>query len=169
MRRPAGPAVRGRDRGVLRRPAAHPGEEGVRGERTLEWDPAVGDLILAEGAHYYGTPCRFTGQVLEDTRDPAGRQMSVRLHGTDHEPLLTWATGTTAAAKVHMCPEGCGRPRPARPEVVGGDLRSPMEGRPFGPGEVEQLYRSPCLNGSIDHLSRVSWSKHTWVLIHEWE
>ena len=124
MRRPAradGPARR---RGDIRRPAAHFREEEPRGEEALPWDPSVGDLVIAEGAHYYGVPCRFTGRIMEDMRDASGRHLSIKLHGTDHEPLLTWATGATTPARVHLCPEGCARAAEGPGLLHCSDLRS---------------------------------------------
>ena len=124
MRRPARAGEPDRLRRGLRRPAAHREDVGARGEEALPWDPSVGDLVVAEGAHYYGAPCRFTGRILEDTRDAAGRHLSIRLHGTDHEPLLTWATGATTSARVHLCPEGCSREAEGPGLIHCSDLRS---------------------------------------------
>ena len=109
MRRPAAAARPDRRRRGALRPAAHHEEVGAAGDEALPWDPKVGDLVIADGAHYFGAPCRFTGRILEDSRDAAGRHLAIRLHGTDHEPLLTWASGASVPARVHLCPEGCSR------------------------------------------------------------
>ena len=124
MRRPAAAARPDRRRRGILRPAAHHEDVGAPGEETLAWDPSVGDLVMAEGAHYFGAPCRFTGRILEDSRDAAGRHLAIRLHGTDHEPLLTWATGTSVPARVHLCPEGCSREAEGPGLLHCNDLRS---------------------------------------------
>ena len=124
MRRPAAAAAPDRRRRGILRPAAHRDEVEVGAEGTLSWDPSVGDLVIAEGAHYYGVQCRFTGRIVEDTRDASGRHLAVRLHGTDHEPLLTWATGATTPARVHLCPEGCSREAEGPGLLHCSDLRS---------------------------------------------
>ena len=124
MRRPARAEGPPRRRGDVRRPAAHMEGEEPRGEAALPWDPSVGDLVIADGAHYYGVPCRFTGRITEDTRDASGRHLGIKLHGTDHEPLLTWATGATTPARVHLCPEGCSRAAEGPGLLHCSDLRS---------------------------------------------
>ena len=77
---------------------------------------------ITTGRH--DTPCRFTGRILEDNRDASGRHLSVRLHGTDHEALLTWATGAMTAARVHLCPEGCSREAEGPGLIHCSDLRT---------------------------------------------
>ena len=145
MRRPAAAAGPDRRRRGILRPAAHREDAEVRGEDTLTWDPSVGDLVIAEGAHYFGAPCRFTGRILEDSRDAAGRRLAIRLHGADHEPLLTWATGATAPARVHLCPQGllhCNDLRTIKSleELVGVPWRDVLlEGRPKGEDELAGL------------------------------
>ena len=124
VRRPAAAARPDRRRRGVLRPAAHHEDVGAAGEGALAWDPSVGDLVIAEGAHYYGAACRFTGRILKDSRDAAGRHLAIRLHGTDHEPLLTWATGASAPARVHLCPEGCSRESEGPGLLHCNDLRS---------------------------------------------
>ena len=124
MRRPARAEEPDRRRRGFRRPAAQAEDMGPRGEEALPWDPSIGDLVVADAACYYGTPCRFTGRILEDNRDASGRHLSVRLHGTDHEALLTWATGAMTAARVHLCPEGCSREAEGPGLIHCSDLRT---------------------------------------------
>lgn len=106
IRRPAG-ALRARP--VVRRPAAREEVEVDRGDHAMEDELAVGKIILGEECSYFGAPCKLTGRITEDMRDAAGRTLTVRLLGTEHEPLLTWATSKGAQAKVHVCPADCGR------------------------------------------------------------
>lgn len=102
------PAIGPRRPGLLRRPAAL--DHGDRGEiPALREDLNVGDLIHGEEATYFGTPCQFSGKVIEEWKDLSGKYYMVKLFGTDLEALLTWASGTTGYARVHKCMPDCGR------------------------------------------------------------
>ena len=104
-RRPAGAP---RPPRVLRRPAAPAAEEVDRGEEALrEEDLAIGTLVHGEDAAYHNTPCQFSGRVIETTKDASGRYLVMKLMGTILETLLTWGTGTSHPARVHLCPAEC--------------------------------------------------------------
>ena len=127
---------------VIRRPAAghRRTEDGARGEIPgLREELKIGDLVHGEEATYFGNARQFSGKVMEEWRDPSGRYYMVKLLGTDMEALLTWASGTTSYARVHLCPpdsdgmqkgqESCaaeisGGTNPGRPS------RSPFKRRP---------------------------------------
>lgn len=97
---------------------------------------AIGTLIHGEDAAYYNTPCQFTGKVIETTKDASGRYLALKLLGTNLESLLTWGTGTTHHARVHLCPAECNQ------ETV-------------GPGLIHcKRYRAI---GSLDELSGHPW------------
>ena len=112
-RRPAGAP---RPPRVLRQPAAPAVGEVDRGEEALrEDDLAIGSLVHGEDAAYYNTPCQFSGRVMETTRDVSGRYLVWKLMGTSLEGLLTWGTGTSHPARVHLCPaERIGAKSPVR-------------------------------------------------------
>ena len=105
MRRPArAPGLRA----PLHRPAAHADGEGDRGEGPLvDREPVISSLIHGEEGVYYNTPCQFSGRVTELVRDASGQYIILKLLGTDLESLLTWATGTTHHARVHVCTSEC--------------------------------------------------------------
>ena len=44
---------------------------------------------------------------MEITKDASGRYVALKLLGTDLESLLTWGTGTTHYARVHLCNADC--------------------------------------------------------------
>ena len=142
--------------GVLRRPAA--AEDGGRGDiPALSEELRVGDIIHGEDCSYYGTPCQISGKVVEVWKDLSGSYYNVRLYGTNAENLLTWASGSTDLARIHLCSPECGQ-ESVGPGLLhcmkhrglrfGGDSRPalerrPTECRPQGGGRARRTLWSP--------------------------
>lgn len=142
--------------GVLRRPAA--AEDGGRGDiPALSEELRVGDIIHGEDCSYYGTPCQISGKVVEVWKDLSGSYYNVRLYGTNAENLLTWASGSTDLARIHLCSPECGQ-ESVGPGLLhcmkhrglrfGGDSRPalerrPTECRPQGGGRARRTFVAP--------------------------
>ena len=101
-----------------------PGRRGVGNRRP---DTRGGGILL------------LLGRIMEEFKDASGRYLVVKLLGTDLEALLTFGSGKTQYAKVHLCPPECSPEsqgsRPGSLQEVAGNWppggfgRFPMAGR----------------------------------------